>query len=531
MIIRMRMLIRHPWIIPTIIFSLLMIAGALTHSLWGDEADTALFARNILKFGIPTAWDGTNLIIANLVLDKDLVNHVHPWLPYYLVSLFFRFFGESSFIARLPFLLFSLATMPLFYMFSLKISKHRQSAFFATLALALSVPFILYAYQARYYAMTTFTGLVIAYCSLRLSEKKMWPKAGFIIGSILCFYGNYAVFIPFWASLFVASVVYFAFERKDKGFMMTFIMKYIGLSMIIAVFTAPWFFFMKPYEGRVSFPERSVTTISIYIKTYLNMISVYSRNGAFPLTFFFLGMYVIALRFFTRRSFSDLVFLATLAFFDLFLMSFLEGILRVDVPLTTDRYTMVVFPFLILASTLLIFGLSVYGRKVVGVVFFLFIFTNLLSLERPKSFLLAYIGEVTHPYPTPDKVVAEYLLAHAKKGETIVSSRGGNSQMVLLFYLKDHLRFVGSVRPDDPRFRNLPSYVYNVPQAPDWIVKYGRFESFGRVFAEMSDYEEIALPVYYSDLSRPEIDLHAFGKPSFDANTQVFLYRKKSRVL
>jgi hypothetical protein len=47
----------------------LLLVGALLifpnlddRYLWDDEAETALLAKNVLRFGVPVAWDGVSLI-------------------------------------------------------------------------------------------------------------------------------------------------------------------------------------------------------------------------------------------------------------------------------------------------------------------------------------------------------------------------------------------------------------------------------------------------------------------------------------
>src|SRR5207249_201786 len=56
--------------------------------LWDDEAETALLAKNVLRFGVPVAWDGVSLISQECGSDYD-VNYLWrqtPWLPIYLTA-------------------------------------------------------------------------------------------------------------------------------------------------------------------------------------------------------------------------------------------------------------------------------------------------------------------------------------------------------------------------------------------------------------------------------------------------------------
>src|SRR5581483_2391413 len=122
---------KFAWILPTIIFSILIVMGALAHPLWGDEAETALFARSILTHGVPYGWDGTYLMGNDnaVSLNSDLVNHSNPWLQYYLSAASFKLFGEGAFQARLPFLIIGMAGVPILYFLTLKLTKNKFVSF------------------------------------------------------------------------------------------------------------------------------------------------------------------------------------------------------------------------------------------------------------------------------------------------------------------------------------------------------------------------------------------------------------------
>jgi len=52
---------RAPMIVAVALALSLACLGLSNHAFWDDEAGTALFARNLLKTGELTAWDGVNL--------------------------------------------------------------------------------------------------------------------------------------------------------------------------------------------------------------------------------------------------------------------------------------------------------------------------------------------------------------------------------------------------------------------------------------------------------------------------------------
>src|SRR5438445_10718984 len=107
-----------------VVAGLLILAAALIlpnledHYLWDDEAETALLAKNILRFGVPVAWDGASLISQECGSDYD-ANYLWlqtPWLPIYLTAASLSVFGASAFAARLPFALLGLLAVPSMYL-------------------------------------------------------------------------------------------------------------------------------------------------------------------------------------------------------------------------------------------------------------------------------------------------------------------------------------------------------------------------------------------------------------------------------
>src|SRR5437899_3514755 len=135
-----------------LVAGLLILAAALIlpnledHYLWDDEAETALLAKNILRFGVPVAWDGASFISQECSTDYD-ANYLWrqtPWLPIYATALSFKVFGVDTLWARLPFAVLGvLAVLPC-YVLARVLFVRRAPAMLATPLLALSVPFLLY---------------------------------------------------------------------------------------------------------------------------------------------------------------------------------------------------------------------------------------------------------------------------------------------------------------------------------------------------------------------------------------------------
>ena len=162
-----------------LISSILMLYRLDNILLWQDEAETALVARNTLIYGIPKAWDGQNVVHQEGALDfnSDLVWVWHPWLQFYICALSYLICGINTFGARFLFVIFGLATIPLLYLFVYKEMNNRNVAIFSALLLGLSIPYILFIRQCRYYALMPFFALLMMLgYQLFIRESKIWLK-------------------------------------------------------------------------------------------------------------------------------------------------------------------------------------------------------------------------------------------------------------------------------------------------------------------------------------------------------------------
>lgn len=141
--------------------------------LWGDEAGTGLFARNVLHFGYPTGFDGRNLSIydGGAELNKDLVVAKIPWIQFYLGALSMRIFGDDA--GGLRTLFAFLGFLTLFPLRAVLRSRVPAPLFVATLIL-LTPQVALFHRNARYYSTLTlgFAVLVWIVCSEGLTKRQ-----------------------------------------------------------------------------------------------------------------------------------------------------------------------------------------------------------------------------------------------------------------------------------------------------------------------------------------------------------------------
>ncbi|MFI5205549.1 MAG: hypothetical protein ACHQVK_01275, partial [Candidatus Paceibacterales bacterium] len=346
-----------PWLLPTIIFSVLVILAANMHPLWGDEAETALFARNILHYGVPKGWDGTNIMGINnaVVLNNNLINHTSPWAQYYITAASFAIFGQTSFSARLPFIILSIFSIPLLYFLVLKLSQSKKAATLATIIAGVSVPYILFSYQDRYYALTSICGLLLAFSGLSITQKSIKPKIIFVIAAVLFFYGNYVSFAAFYASLFIGLLIYKALRKEGWENIKRFIVWYALLTIPILAITTPWYLLLQPFANRGQIVLSSTKSISDLYDIANEAFALYNNNNGFPkLLAAALGITAI-IKWRKKESLSPIAFFFLIPGIYLVIMSLFTQVSVVDTTFIAIRYTMVAFPFFLASIAILIF--------------------------------------------------------------------------------------------------------------------------------------------------------------------------------
>lgn len=538
---------KYGWYLFVFLFAALVIKGGTLHPLWGDEAETALFARNINTYGIPKGWDGVNImgITDAVVLNNKLINYTSPWGQYYLSAFSMKLFGESSFTARLPFIILSIVSIFLIYPIILKISKDSKLSLLTLVLASTSVPFILFSFQARYYSIIILGALLMFYSSLFFLESKA-QKALFVISGIFFFYGNYLSFSVFWASLFISSVIK-ALILKEKN-LREFIQIYLGLSVLIFIFCAPWYFLMSPGGGRVSFDRLNFVEFLLKSKTEIyETFRPFNQNNSFPFLFIPPIFYLVFKKIKNKKdTFIIIPFITSILF--LLIMSALTVIFKTNTFFDEIRYTLPAFLFLLFIVSYFLLSFFKFNKWIGLVVFSLYFLTNIFTLHSMRSFHLDYLNEIMNPYNTPDIVVAKFLKENAKDGDTAFVSLDRNHEP-LIFHLNKKIKFVNRVTPNNERIfpenrEVLPKYLYSYKTPPDWVIMYGKFGGYTDLsFLNFdyrgvfplglsplvnleNDYKEYVIPVFFADMSRPEIDLRAFSEVKPKYEEQVFIYKK-----
>lgn len=217
-------------ILTAIVGLFLFFAGLGKDDLWADEGDTAVFAANITKYGVPKAWDGVTFVDSDrgARLNHDLILVTSPWLQYYATAASFLVFGKNTFSARFPFAIAGWLAVLLAYRLVLKTTANRWAAFCAAAILIGSVQFLLYCRQCRYYALSML--LTLLSISIFFKMKSARHCVLFALTAIFLFHAHPISAAPLLA-LGILTIVYRPFAIQRRWFWFA--------TPAIIVFTAP----------------------------------------------------------------------------------------------------------------------------------------------------------------------------------------------------------------------------------------------------------------------------------------------------
>ena len=179
---------------------------------WQDEAETACLARNVLKTGLPLAFDGVRKISQEQGMEfnsQDYLWRWSPWMQIYVAAGAFRVGGLNTLAGRFPFAFFGLLCVVLVYLLLTYKFQDRGWACISAALLTFCVPFLLYARQCRYYSLVAFFTLATLFFFRSNWQSKLGPACLLVLSLGLLFHTNYLVFGSFLIpALAAAALVY-----------------------------------------------------------------------------------------------------------------------------------------------------------------------------------------------------------------------------------------------------------------------------------------------------------------------------------
>jgi len=425
---------------------------------WQDEAETACLAKNVLKFGIPKAFDGINLISQEegREFNPDYLWRWSPWLQIYVAAAAFKAGGLTTEAGRFPFALAGLASVWLVYLFVKRRFQDPAWALWSAALLALSVPFLLFSRQCRYYGLGALLVCLNLY-AFRSDWRSRFTPAALLVGSLaLLFYTNYLLFFSYSGALLLAALLVYRRELHPSRTWK------VALCTILAVLPGTALFRLQQQAGMLDF-TKIIMNLEHYFADLLQFM--------IPLPVA-LGLLWRWRPFFWRRPGFSLdpeerfaIFLALIILLNILIMAL--------IPQQFFRYLVHLYPLVAILLGWVIIKVWHY-HKLSGVLLaVLLLFTNFLHLlpmqwlgiinrpDRNDVYMLTYpnlplklyMTELIHPYPDVNASLSHFF-QKSGDGDTILVSYG---DLPLQFYTS--CRVLGGLQGRVPSPENPPQWV------------------------------------------------------------------------
>ncbi len=529
-----------------VLLIILLIAGVLAffgitnHLFWDDEANTAIFAKNLLEFGQLTAWDGKNLIAYKYgsELSDDLINVYMPPLHYYITAASFFLFGQSTFTGRLPFVVLGLLTIVFLYRFVRNILDRSPIAHLSCLLLSVNVAFLLYIRNCRYYSLTAFFSiLLLCYYTEKKYDKKNVIKAHIVIALSV-----WALFLTNYFNAISASLTLGCFfllsEYRNRHQIKLFATAMVSsglMGMYTLIVRSP--FHTNPFkEDTAPAAERFFTFVFRHVRD-LGLFEF------FPLlVVVFLLLPFVLKRLFSLRQISvkALTVLLCMAVTIVVVSITTPQILRKHAVMDM-RYLIPLIPLGAVVSSVSLYILWRFSKIAGLLIFLLLVFSNIpylafLPIENdslpPKGFgctICKYMHENIYDYTSSTERITEYLKSRPQDKYIIIDP--GYLAYPQMFHLSE--KFYCNQIGDDKKLTSnltneLPEYIFSrttkkytqiamlriKPNYKDTLLILGKTKY--KLVETMS--------VKYLDATRPEIPWHAFSQEEANEGQKMNLY-------
>lgn len=515
-----------------ILYAFLLFKNLGHYPFWDDEANTAIFSRNLLQTGELTAFDGRNLAAysGGIELNSHLKNIVIPPFQYYATAGAFKLMGESNFSARFPFAVMGLLCFVFFLLINQELSQKRGLIVLNMFIFTTNIAFILFMRQCRYYAPMAFFFLLSLYLLIKYYKKgSLLFLIGYTVSSILLFLSQYNVALGIMAALLISFVYGKKWDLRNAQ-----VKKLIIAYAVIGIFIIVYFLLHNPFNAIVKYPGEALNIGYKFFVFYRTLTSFDAQTFlSLLLVFAFLTVHW-GLK---RKIPGELgklfyFFILCLATYAIFAVNF------------AIRYSVYLVPIAIAIEGNIVYQMwhwpLKYAKVLATSTLLLLIFTSILFVSSGKEariegphipinfHLIDYLGEITSENPSTYSTLIDYFESKEDSNHTILIYPRFMT-FPLMYYLGDQYLFP-DICEEDKIDCNLPPYIYKNNVAPDFIVfcdpDISNKEDTLKKYL-LSYVLDSNINFYYKDMTRPEYNWRNFDVVTdFDEETEsIFIYR------
>lgn len=514
-----------------------------TPVMWGDEAGTAVFGRNIIERGVPVGFDGRNLaVFGNCAsVSQTLLSKKIPWVQYYIGALSISLFGETTTGARLLFVLIGLCSFfPLYGV----LKKQSNYAALATTLVLLSPQVVLFQRNARYYPILIFLFFVLLWTYVHDFKSQK-------IRLIICCVLSFLFFHTHQLAAFCAmlSLVIFGLVKDRRALKVYLPAFLLGFGSWIM-----FYFYLKSVPGDT--PGNLELLFShptqwfyIFLTGIKASILDFDYINAFPLLAWGLLLGFTLSRKNRRHLLEPLGSpVVLLILINLGIQVALNsGLVGFE---TLDQYSLLRYmPHLIAASLIPLFLMvekllsHMVKQPPAKVCFIPFVLIMVVSLN---AFTFSYwfssvvghiptfswwppvYAEIIEQKPDPFKTLIETLKEDHERNQQTILAWPPYVNEILNFYVGDKYLIMPNVLPNSACERAIIQKIglrnyRRFKQRPKWIVFF-----FNPLKSTPPGYELIKIPFFRHspDATRPELTRHDFHTAQKGQSGQIYVYKR-----
>ena len=509
----------------------LLLFGLDHRPFWQDEAETACLAKNVLKYGVPRAYDGVNIISQEWgkEYDQDHLWRWSPWLQIYVAAAAFKIGGLTTYAGRFPFAVMGIACILLVYKFVRRNFGDPAWAYLAALLLATSVIFLLFARQCRYYSLGTLLTLINLYAFRENWQTKTAPALLLVFSATLMFYTNYLLFLSYFVPfIFAAFLLYYSEISLARA---------LKIILGVCIIVIPGLFLFRIQQ------QAMMVSLWSFVKDNLDNYfgGFFQFMFPLPIAVFLVWRWSRSLR---RRT--GLLQDPTERFILFLSLIILGNILALTpAPQCELRYLVHLYPLCVIILGWVICRAWRYQKFAGALLALLLLATNWLyvvpmdwigwvnrklyndqhMLSYPVLPLKLYLTELSSPYPEDvNQNLIRFFQTHAQSGDTIFTTYG---DLPLMFYT--HCRVLGGLQAHST-MQQLPDWL-----VPRWVLRWNRQRDLNeservirQLISQSGDYKRLTLP-HEDDVfgNRADPFFHRFIPP-IESISPIVIYERTS---
>ncbi|MDF9827428.1 uncharacterized SAM-binding protein YcdF (DUF218 family) [Ereboglobus sp. PH5-10] len=491
-------------ILSMIVFATLLFARLGHYSLWDDETMVALVAKGVVRTGDTSAIIDHGNIVAyeNGRLLHNLHDRSTPPLATYITAISFMLFGENAWAARAPFALFGLATLALVLYWA----RRQNIIIFSLLAIGIvcNVALLLQFKQCRYYAVTVFFSVLVAYLYYYWGgdRRKLILMA---LASICLFTANYLNCIVMQCCLLI-DYIFWKRHEHTLGFRdwLALLLPQAVVCGMIALIWNP----MKTAQGNLADGNTFFDRITLIYWNFrdLNVCEFYT----WVVLVFALVIGIMRKKTWLLRASTALVaYVIVLSFLS---PQNLHGTSAADV-----RYFGPLVPLSIALGIGVIHGIMLKWSRPALIAGAILFSTNIISghfFQRPST-IYSYIGELRTPPEEPFKPTSEWINKNIPEGKTVFVAPNYAAYPLMFHAPKATYAWQLNDRLQK-QYINLKPPLIKGEEMPDYLIGFGPYvnelkynlQKYGDPNARYQIVEKI--DVFWKDMYRPELFWRTF---------------------